>query len=379
VKIVLDPLLTKAARYAKRGRYDAAIRLLEPEVTRYRGFFSYYYLLGVLCLRSGDFSGALTYLRLAREVKMHDPSVLLGLAVLHLRRRETDRAADFYLEVLDSDEHNKIAKKALKIIRKFAGTDHLIVWIETGKYHQLYPALPSVPPSVPQILLRVFCVLAFCIVSTGILARFNIITLPKLPPGIGSRDARNGFVLSALDWEERAASVQIEGMYRYVLSKTQVLDYYEEARSLFNKRHDEKAKVALNRILESNASESVKNKAHLLISYMDVPGFDTLQDRFTYSEVIREPQLYQGCYVIWRGVAANLDIQQNATTFNFLVGYDNRVTLEGIVSVTFDFAVPINPEQPLEVLGKVMPVMVEKGIAIKVQGIALHQIQSTGR
>ncbi|MDR2808020.1 MAG: tetratricopeptide repeat protein [Spirochaetaceae bacterium] len=377
VKIKLDPFLTKAARHAKRGRFDSAIRLLEPEVNRYRGFFSYYYLLGVLCLHVGDFSGAFTYLRLARTIKPHDAFVLLGLAVLYLRRRETDRAADLYLEALDKDEHNKIARKALKIIRRFAGTDDLIVWIESGKYHRLYPPLPPVKPSIVQVILTVFCSLLTVCASLFALNHFSIITLPDLPAisYFTVKSSRSGFDLSALDWQERSEAIQIAGTYQYVLTKAQVLDNYEEARVLFTKYRDENAKVILNRILESNASEAIKTKAQLLISYMSAPGFDTLQDKFSYSVVSKEPVLYRDCYVIWRGVAANIDLQQNSTKFNLLIGYDNRITLEGIVSVNFDFAVPVNPELPIEVLGKVKLIQGERGLTITLEGAAIHQIQ----
>jgi hypothetical protein len=55
------------------------------------------------------------------------------------------------------------------------------------------------------------------------------------------------------------------------------------------------------------------------------------------------------------------------------VGYDTRKTLEGIVAVTLDFVASINSEQPLEVLGKVVPVSASGGIEIKLQGIAIHQ------
>ncbi|MDR2150274.1 MAG: tetratricopeptide repeat protein [Spirochaetaceae bacterium] len=379
VKIRLDPFLTKAVRQAKRGLFDSAIRLLEPEINRYRGFFSYYYLLGVLCLHVGDFGGAFTYLRAARNIKPHEALVLLGLAVLHLRRRETDRAADLYLEVLDRDERNKTARKALKIIRRFAGTDDLIVWIESGKYHRFYPPLPPVKPSFLQVLLIVLGTLLSTSGVLFVLNRLALITLPDVPAlsYFLVKSTRTGFDLSALDWQERSEAAQIAGAYQYILTKTQIIDEYEQARALFTQYRDESAKVILNRILESNASSAIKTKARLLISYMSIPGFDTLHDRFSYSEVNKEPILYRDCYVIWRGVAANVERQQNSTSFNLLVGYDNRITLEGIVSVTFDFALPVNAELPLEVLGKIQLVQGERGLVMSLAGVAIHQLQGT--
>ncbi|GHU35242.1 hypothetical protein FACS1894172_16740 [Spirochaetia bacterium] len=366
MKIVLDPLIGKAARCIKKGNYDSALKLLEPEVSRYRGFFSYHYVLGIACLYSGDFGGAFTYFKIARDIKMRDPYVLLGIAVLYMRRTESDKALDLYLEVLEVDPKNKIAKNALKIIRKFAGTDNFLVFAESGKIKRLYPPIPPAPITPAQIIIGAAGILVIGILVTGYLFKTRRISLPFF-------NEREGLELSALSWEEKNHNAVSEGDFAYTLSQQHIVDYYEKARSLFNDYHDEQAKVALNRILESNATESVKNKARILISYMNVPGFDTLKDRFSYADVLSEPLLYRNCYVLWRGRAANLDMQQESTTFSFLIGYDSRNIVEGIVPVSFDFAVPVNTEQPLEILGKVIPVESEQGTSIRLQGTALHQ------
>jgi tetratricopeptide (TPR) repeat protein len=364
----LDPILSKATRLARRRNYDGAIKTLEPEVNRYYGSYWYHYLLGAACLYAGDFGGALTYFKLARDIKIRDPSVLLGMAVLYLRRGETDRALDFYLEVQELDEHNRIAKKALRVIRKYAGLENLTRWIESGRLSSLYPPLPVLPGIRKRIAVSLGTVLLVLALTGGILVKLRV--LPFI------RDAgREGLSTSALVREEEDAPVEIGGSYRYVLTRNDVLNTYGEARNLFTHYRDEAAKVALNRILESNASEAVKNKARVLFSYTETPGFDTLRDRFTYGEIIKEPVLYRDCYVVWRGMATNLDIQQNATSLDFLVGYDTRSTLEGIVPVVFNFSVAVNPDRPLEILGRVVPVLSANasGQDIRLEGVALHQ------
>jgi tetratricopeptide (TPR) repeat protein len=369
--MTLDPILTKAARLLKRGKFDRAIKLLEPEVNRYHGVFTYYYILALSYLNTKVFNVAFTYFKLARDIKMRDPSVLLGLAVLYLRRGETDRAVDFYLEVQDLEEHNRIAQEALKVIRKYSGTESLNAWVDSKKLRKLFPRAPQVPPSPAGILVPISCLLAAGVLTAGVLVKLEVLHVPaKFAP----KPQRDGFATSALNQEERDAPVQIDGSYRYVLTNKQVFDAYEEARNLFTNYRDEAAKVSLNRLLESNASEPIKNKARLLISYMDIPGFDNLKDRFAYAEVIREPILYRDCYMIWQGMAANLDVQQHTTSFDFMVGYDmRRSTLQGIVPVRFEFSIAVNTEQPLEVLGKVVPITTEKGLEIRLEGIALHQ------
>jgi tetratricopeptide (TPR) repeat protein len=367
-----DPILTRALRLARKGKFGAAIQKLENEQVRYYNSFTYYYVLGVLCLHAGDFGGAFNYFKRAREIKIQDPQVLLGLAVLFLRRGDTDRALDLYLEVLDKDGRNRIVPKALNGIRKHSGTDTFPLWIESGNLARFYPPLPRLPP---RITLVVFGFLAAAVLCGGALIKFNILSLPII-----RAVPRDGFTGSALEQGELKTPVQIGGTYRYILTKDQVVDAYNKARSFFTEFRDEAAKVEINRLIESNASEAVKNKARMLLSYLEVPGFDNLKDRFSYSEVKGDPGLYRDCYVIWRGMATNLDMGEHNTAFDFLVGYDTRSTLEGIVPVVFNFSVPVNPEKPLEVLGRVIPVIAVdgQGPTVQLEGIALHQSGTPG-
>jgi tetratricopeptide (TPR) repeat protein len=364
----LDPVLTKAVRFLKGGKYGKTIQLLEGEVLRYRDSFNYYYILASACLRLGDFGGALTYFKRAREIRLRDPLAMTGLAALFLRRGEIVRAVDFYLEVQELDPKNKLVKKALKVIKKNGGNEKIAAWIDAGNLPRLYPPVPKLSLASNRLFLSL-CGLIVIAGIAALLIRFNVIT-PFSP-----KAEREGFAGTALEREERDAPFQIDGSWRYVLSRDQVLDAYAEARKLFAAYRDEEAKVALNRILESNAPEGIKNKARLLFSYTRPPGFDTFSEKnsFTYGEVMRDPPLYRDCYVIWKGMAANLEILQNATVFTFLVGYDTRTTLEGQVPAAFNSAIPVNPELPIKILARVVPVVNPAGMDIRLEGTAIQQ------
>ena len=366
----LDPILTKAVRFAGKRNYDAAIKTLESEANRYYGSYTYYYLLGISYLYSNVFGVALTYLKLAMEKKARDPLTMLGLAALYLNHGDTDKAVDLYLEVLVIDPSNKIAGRALKIIRKNSGAESISAWIDSGRLHVLFPPFPRLDISPKSIGFGIIAGAAALSLLFGIGVKTGLLPLPG---GLAPKDNRTVPAEIILEKEEIDAPVQTGGSYRYVLTGKQVLDDYNEARKFFTEYRDEAARVKLNRILESNAAEPVKNKARLLISYMQVPGFDTLKDRFSYSEVTNDPFMYRDCHVIWRGMASNLNVQQNSTSFDFLVGYDTYRTMEGIVQVNYDFAIPVNNERPVEILGRIIPLSAEREPRIRIQGIALNQ------
>jgi hypothetical protein len=362
----LDPILTKATRLARSGKYEGAMKILMPEANRYNGSFRYCYLMALCCLYTGDFGNALAYFKAARDMKIRHPGVLLGFAALYLRRQEIERAVDFYLEVQELDEKNRIAKKALGIIRKYAGTGNFSAWLDSGDLPKLFPPFPRAGLSRDRLILSAAVLFVVLAALWALLARAGLVPGPQ-----NRRGDRRGLPGITLTREDRAEPVETEGTF----SRFQALNTYDRALGLFTEHRDEAAKYNLNRILESNAAPGLKNKSRLLLSYMETPRFDTFvrKDNFSYTEVIRNPLLYRDCHVIWRGMATNVDVLQNLTAFDFLVGHDSPKILEGIVPVVFDQAISLNPEKPLEVLGRIVPVSTEKGMDIRLEGVAVYQ------
>ncbi|MCL1813213.1 MAG: tetratricopeptide repeat protein [Treponema sp.] len=353
-----DPILKKALVLTRRGKYDDSIKLLEAEVFRYRDSYSYYHVLGLSCLYGGDINGAFTYFNRAKKIKFREAPTLLGLAVHFLNRGETDRALDLYLEVQDIEPGNKTAKRALKVIRKYSGTEEFNAWLVRGKLTSLYPPIPRTGISIKPVPILI----AGLFLGTVIVVIIGFRQIPAFQ--------RKGMDDSLLEKTERENAVEMGGVFRYVFTVDEVISLYNKARQLFNNHHDEASKRELNRILESNASSAVKNKARLLMSYMEPPGFDTIKDKFSYSEVASDPLLYRDCYVLWRGSAANVRNSPNMVSFDFLVGYDTRTVMEGAVSVELDFPAEINTSETLEVLGRVIPLSSDK---FKLAGTGIHQ------
>jgi len=363
----LDPLLSKAAGLAKRRKYEEALKILKDEEDRYNGFFKYYYLYAVICLHSGSFVEAHENFHIARQIKMKDPSTLLGLALCCLREMKTARALDYYLDVQEADPKNTIAKRALTAIRKNSDSEALSEWMTPQRLEKLYPPIPG-----PSLNPRTVVTAALALAAAAILV-FGILVLTKvLPNPFKTRSDRSTaeFVLSR---QERSEAVEVGGSYSYILTRDQATGLYDKALSLFTEYRDEEAKVNLNRILESNASEVLKNKSSLLMSFMEVPGFDTFNRNAnpSFSDVKNEPVLYRDVHVIWRGMATNVEVTGEHTRFDFLVGYDTRTTLEGIVQVTFNIPVSINSERPLEVLGRIK--LASSYSDIVLEGVAIHQ------
>jgi tetratricopeptide (TPR) repeat protein len=362
-----DSFLNKVIILAKKHNYENALTALKDEEDKYYGSFKYYYLYGLFSLYSGNYAEAHENFNYARKIKINDPNLMLCFAVLYLKRMDTVQAVHYYLEVQELDPKNKIAKKALAVIRKYSAGEALSEWM-TENLSKLFPVIPA-----PYVTVKTFFKIILILTAAVIIALIILINIKALPSPFKMRNQRPtaDFILSN---QERRESVQTEGYYRYILTGAQAINLYDRALSLFTSYRDEEAKKSLNRILESNASEGLKTKARLLLDNMEVPGFDNFKrtDNPSFTDVMSEPAIYRNVHVIWRGMATNVEVTDAGTSFDFLVGYDTRRKLEGIVPVIYNSPVSINTDRPLEVLGKITLSSSYSEIII-LEGVAIHQ------
>ena len=137
--------LGDARRLFRARRFPEVIRLLEPEVFRYRESADYFLMLGTACLHSGDLGGATSYLGRARQLKPGSVTALLGLAAVHFKRAETDQALKLWLEALEEDPRNPVALRGMNLLRRGMSRDEVQEYVDSGRLPQLYPRLPGRP------------------------------------------------------------------------------------------------------------------------------------------------------------------------------------------------------------------------------------------
>jgi tetratricopeptide (TPR) repeat protein len=335
------------------------IQLLEPIIFTYRDSFQFYYLLGASCLFTGDTGGAQTYMRRARQIKPHDSRSINALAAVHVRKGEIHDAVELYLEVLDDEPRNRVAKKALNFLRKHGDPDTLAESLDSGSLRRIYPLPPS-----PFIAPAIACVIVAALLVGVFLGIPQSREIFDRKPSPARPD------VAAVVIENEANLTELGGQYRYILTKKQVLESFNQAKAYFQAFRDNRARVELNRILNSNASSVIKQKARILDDYVVSPSFENLKDVPSYAEVRADPFLYQDCAIDWKGRITNLSTTPNGITFDFLVGYDQQKVLEGIVPVSMGFAAVLDPSFPYEILGAVK----SDGKNISLSALSIHQL-----
>lgn len=341
-------VLDVAKSFMGRRKFNKAIMLLEGRSEIYGQDFEYNLLLATACLYLGDTGAASSYFQKARNIRLTDTRLLLGQAALFLRRGDTDRALHYYLEIIDNDPENKIALNAMEFIRTNGDYNTICRWVDTGRIEQFYPPLGLNPYKVAGIVFPVFaCVLGIILVT---------LFFPIQRPSVGKRADLSNLVLTVNERKNIQETNLSSGAFSYILSSGQINDSYEKAQGYFQAYRDNLAQIEINRILNSNASVLVKQKANVLMGYLDEPSFDTLKDSPSYKQVQTEPALYLDCWVIWSGRISNVMQTENSYSCDLLVGYETMENVEGIVPVRFDIIPTIDNEKPLQILAKIKSV-----------------------
>jgi len=353
--------LGEARALFRARKFAEVIRVLEPNVFQYRDNVEYFRLLGFSCLQAGDFGGAFSYISRAGQLKDDDVDVMLGIAAIHFRRAENESALKHWLEVIELQPSNVIARRGLDLLRKGMTPDDLQSYIDAGKMKLLYPPLER-RARVGTILVVLLCLIALGGVSYGAY-RLSQPRLASNRPGVSVIEIPSGL----------GSLVDTGSDFTYMLSEREVQQLFAKVKNDLLAYRDNMAAMDANRILLSNAAPAIKERARLLKGFVTQASFDTLRDAAVYTTVRAQPALYDACSVQWRGKIANLKISKDAINFDLLVGYDKEKELQGIVPVTLAFAVDLANGSSLDVLGQVVS---KTGADLSLEGIAVHKLET---
>lgn len=337
--------LKKERKLFQQHKYSAVIAQLEPKIMYFRESFEFFYMLGVSCLYTGDIGGAQDYLTRAATLKSDAPSLLTAQAAMFLRRGDTAQAVDTYLEVLEYEPQNKVAKRAMTFIRKNGDISTISQWVSNGKIKKFYPDTGFYFPVMPVV-----CTfgIALLIVASVFLGRFISKTKPQ----------RADLSHLELSSEEKRNPIDVKGgIHNLILTSSEITSSHDKAIDYFQKHRDNAAIVEINRVLNSNASSAIKAKMLDLYAFMKDPDFETVknnaQDNYSYNLVSQTPYLYQNCWVVWSGRVANVVEDEYQYMCDFVIGYETMVRIDGIVSLVVDKPTHIDPERPLQILGRI--------------------------
>jgi hypothetical protein len=358
--------LARAARLYKAREFAQVIRILEPQIPAYRENVKYFYLLGMSCLYTGDYGTAIIYFRRCIDLDYRHVNAQLGMAVVHLRRNETRESLRIWLEILEDDPKNRYARLGLETVRKLTGgeddDDDGIEGLFQGRKD--LALVPSPGFYLPSWIKGLIAITALLLVffPAGLMLKKRLSEKPEPQrPGIAAVKIESADIV--LDTENRAVNMLTEQEVRVI---------FDKIKDLFDTYEDNLARREINRLLLSNASQNIKNKVRSLIPFIRTPTFADFSGSFSYQDVMKDPLLYDGCFVRWKGRISNISISNKRIDLDFLAGYDDQKVLQGIVPSWMEFAANLEQSFAYEIIGKVAIPPGRPGIVLQI--LSLHEL-----
>ncbi len=341
--------LSEAWILYKRGHFAAALESLEPRIFQNRGEPEFFRVLGLCCLRLEDWKGGETYLERSRQ--LDDPvhrETLLGLMAVFARRKDYGEAVKIALQILDRNPADRTARQGLAKLRAALANPEGGPGLEKDTLARWLPPFHKTNERLRGWVLR----LGVGAILLGGLAAgtwWGLILARGTPAVLDTRKGPENLKIP-----QGSSDLILPGSgFALTLSPEEIKQGWIKAQKAFQEYHDSRARYEINRLLLSNATAAVKEKARSLLPYLHEPDFARPDDSSTFQEVRVAPVLYEGCTIKWDGVIANLVLGEKVITFDLLLGYQNGQVVEGVVPVQLSFAALLKNSQVVEILGRV--------------------------
>lgn len=336
--------LKKGRRLIASGRYSQAVSFLVDKVPLFQKDPVYYDLIGRAYLGAGLLKDADDFLNIGLQCDPSHLDIRLVLAVTHLKRKNTSAALRVWLEILDDYPREPYASRGLKTLKRFSSPERQDRFLQKFDPLRYMPRLSSPWPG------RIMAVLAVILVLlTAVYFRDNIQRLfqrGEQRPGTALFSGVNKDVPET----DTAAASGPDAVFD--MSEREISKTLKKAMQHYRHYEDNSARYELNKILSSNAPETVQNRVKSIVESLGEADINTLETSYTYEEVVEQPFLYNGCLVLWKGRTANIRYEGDAIRFDFLVGFEDQTVLKGRLPVEVLFPVVMEP-LPLELLAAV--------------------------
>ncbi len=346
--------LRKAVRLLIRGQLTGCINLLEPKISLFIDNADYFYLLGRSYFAAGDSENAQLYLRRGLENEPNHEEIQLMQACFAVKERDTYRAISIWLKLENAGCRRACLRYGLDQIRRINDVEELYNFTRSPKFAKLLPALPGVLRY--RISRKLWRLIFLLLLLWGAWLGYSV-GAPKLQKLYKDwreqREQADNISLADLDASEYFSFEKKQHLFEF--SEEQLTQLTVQIRKNYDLYNDNLVQRDINKIFYSNASDKVKAKLRIIESLLgNQVEIYNLKNNFSFQEVRSNPQLYQNCFVSWRGRPTNIRIDKKGQLqFTLLVGYTDGTVLEGQVLVLLGDLISVPTDQALTVFGRI--------------------------
>jgi tetratricopeptide (TPR) repeat protein len=329
-------------RAYRKGQFTKAVSFLEKAVREKRDDYQAYLYLGYSSLRTDDLEGALKYFKSGLLIRDDDVDLMKGLAYVYLKHERLEDAIGLWGEVLARKPSERNVKRLLERLRGAQDVNNFIenadmkdfLSLKAPVFTRLRPYLIGISITAGVIVVGV--VFYATPLYKKALERFY-------PDVVKLREV-------TLPTDSPALQQDAKGVL-YSLSEREIGESFARIKRYIYKGKANTAILALNKIMMSNASPPVKEKFRLLYTFIDPPDPLSIDYIPRYYEIVQEPSVYEGAFVLWSGRIAGIAREKDKAEFDLLVSYKNQDTVEGIAHVAVEGTYYLENRQAVEVFG----------------------------
>jgi tetratricopeptide (TPR) repeat protein len=300
-----------------------------------------------------------------------DSEIQNALAYLAIRRGETEKAVTHLLDALYTDENNPKLKQNLNLLRS---SENLEAWLATHPWHEfVFYSLPKedwFAPDISEILSHpivrwVVVLLVLLLLGTIFFFLYpNLINIAQKYQQIRFR--QTGSLVDSYTIQDIEKLVEERQKYSIKLTEEEIGKKFEMIKDLLYEGKRNQALMLINELLNSNASEQVKEHVRILQSFVPLPNPQNIDYNPSCRDVLKTPFLYQDVSISWVGTVANLFFnQRKETSFDLLINFVDEATVEGIATIKMEgFVSELRNGRKVRVFGRVAGVQIDNKVII---------------
>ncbi|WNY63792.1 tetratricopeptide repeat protein [Borreliella americana] len=350
-----NKIINKSIYYYNSKKYSQAIKLLEKEIFFYKNYYLYHYVLGMSYLRIGNLGNAQTYLKKAYTLNPGESNIKQAIAILLVSQGKEEKAIQIWLKMIEENQEVDRSELSLEIIRKNPIKDSAF-FKNSNLYEKLFPTIKAIPDKNSTKLIIIIIIGGIVFIS--MLAIYFVFyeqktkTSANLKTEINKNLNNIAAYIDDIKINNKEKIKNEEGQFILILTSDEIKNSFEKIKIYLKKGKDNFARVEINKILNSNASESIKLKAKNLASFISRPDFISFNEHLNLKDIKKDPSIYSNVYVKWEGVVNNIEKKDNIIQFDFYVGYNKNV-LSGIIPTKTTFDIDIDFKDNVEILGQI--------------------------
>jgi tetratricopeptide (TPR) repeat protein len=336
-----EKYLHSAIKLLKRKDFLEAIHNLEEYIIENPDNYLGHYYMGLAYIFRELYDEAYEHINKANSLTENDANTTNALAFLNLKYNNVDEAINYWLDILDFDKKNYLARRNLDKVKKAKNVDRLIKNASPLEFinFKVRTPLNFKLPKIPGINSKVLKISSITIISIGIIALL-FIYLPKTK-FLTQRKTKqlNVKKLEALNLPDIEKDYIIDKDIKksvYNVKPEEIKKLFTATKVFIKNKEYNKATVNINKVLHSNAGILIKERFKILKSFIVTRETFQLKDNIEFSTLMNLPLIYEDTQVVWEGKIEDIDIDKKAqlSRFNLFVKEDNDSI--GIARIVFN-------------------------------------------